>query len=139
MNWDEYLVGFARHAALKSKDSTKVGAVLVSPERAVLLCAFNGPPMGVRETDHRRERPQKYLYASHAETNLIAFAARQGIRTAGCSVYVTHCPCASCARTLIQAGIKRVVYGAGTTSMPDQEFAAALGMFREARVEAVAG
>jgi len=134
MDWKTYLMGFAQHAARKSKDSTKVGAVLVGPHREVLLTAYNGPPAGVKDLPERFERPAKYLYASHAEANLIAFAARLGIRTEGCTVYVTHMPCAGCARTLIQSGIFKVVVGPGTTSMPEEEFAAAEEMFREAGV-----
>lgn len=132
--WTEYLMGFARHAATHSKDSTQVGAVLVSPDRVLRLTAYNGPPKGVDDLPARRERPTKYLFSSHAEANLVAFAARDGIRTAGCTVYCTHHPCSSCARTLIQAGIKEVVVGLGTTSMPKDEFAAAADMFREAGV-----
>ncbi|MGF7007177.1 deoxycytidylate deaminase [Aminobacter sp. BE322] len=134
MNWPEYLMGFARHAATKSKDTTQVGAVLVGPDREVRLTAYNGPPRGVFDMPERRERPTKYLFASHAEANLVAFAAREGIRTKDCTVYVTHMPCAACARTLIQAGIRAVAYGPGTTSMPAEEFAAASEMFAEARV-----
>lgn len=134
MDWNDYLMGFAQHAALKSKDSTKVGAVLVAPGNTVLLTAYNGPPAGVHDKSERFERPAKYLYASHAEANLIAFAARLGIRTEGCRVYVTHAPCASCARTLIQAGIDEVVFGDGTTSMPSEEFDAAKTMMEEAWV-----
>ena len=135
ISWTDYYMGFARHAALKSKDSTKVGAILVGPDGEVRLTAYNGPPRGVEDLEWRRERPQKYLYASHAEANLIAFAAREGIRTGGCIVYVTHAPCASCARTLIQAGVKTVYYGPGTTSMPGEEFTAARQMFDEAMVD----
>ena len=135
MNWDQYLMGFAAHASGKSKDTTKVGAVLVGPEGEIRLTAYNGPPRGVEDRPERFERPAKYLYASHAEANLIAFAAREGIRTAGCTVYVTHHPCSSCARTLIQSGVQRVVVGEGTTQMPIEEFSAAAEMFREAGVE----
>lgn len=134
MNWSEYLFGFAEHAAKKSKDSTQVGAALVGPDREVRLCAFNGPPKGVRDLPERRERPTKYLYASHAEANLIAFAAREGIKTRDCTVYVTHHPCSACARALIQAGVSKIVVGTGKTSMPDDEFDAARIMFREAGV-----
>lgn len=134
MTWDEYLYGFARHAATKSKDSTQVGAVLVGPQREVRLTAYNGPPRRVRDLPERRERPAKYLYASHAEANLVAFAAREGISTKGCTVYVTHYPCSACARTLIQAGVGLVVVGQGTTSMPAAEFEAAKEMFHEADV-----
>lgn len=139
MNWPQYLYGFAAHAATKSKDTTQVGAALVGPEGEVRLTAYNGPPRGVEDRPERFERPRKYLFASHGEANLIAFAAREGIRTAGCSVYVTHHPCAACARTLIQAGVSAVYFGPGTTSMPAEEFEAADVMFREAgvRCEAV--
>ncbi|SEG64424.1 deoxycytidylate deaminase [Bosea lathyri] len=135
MNWPEYLFGFAQHAATKSKDSTQVGAVLVGPDREVRLTAYNGPPKGVKDTPDRLEHPRKYLFASHAEANLIAFAAREGIRTKDCVVYVTHFPCAACARTLIQAGVVGVVAGMGSTSMPEEEFDAARTMFREAGVK----
>lgn len=134
MNWNDYLMGFARHAALKSKDSTQVGAVLVGPDREVRLTAYNGPPRGVADLPERRERPTKYLFASHAEQNLVAFAAREGIQTKGCTVYVTHCPCSACSKSLIQAGVARVVIGSGGTSMPDAEFVAARTMFGEAGV-----
>ena len=134
MNWSDYLYGFAKHAAVKSKDSTKVGAVLVGPEGEVRLTAFNGPPRGVQDSPERRARPAKYLFASHAEANLVAFAAREGIRTKGCTVYVTHHPCSSCARTLIQAGVGKVCVGDGVTSMPSEEFEAAATMFQEAIV-----
>jgi len=135
MIWTEYLYGFAEHAAKKSKDSTQVGAALVGPELEVRLTAFNGPPRGVRDLAERRERPTKYMFASHAEANLIAFAAREGIRTKGCTVYATHMPCAACARTLIQAGIHRVVYGPGVAVMHnDAELLATEAMFREAGV-----
>lgn len=134
MRWDDYYFGFAELAAKKSKDSTQVGAVLVGPEGEIRLTGYNGPPRGVLDTAGRRERPTKYLFASHAEQNLVAFAAREGIRTKDCTVYVTHYPCSACARSLIQAGIKCVMVGDGTTSMPPEEFSAAQTMFAEAEV-----
>lgn len=125
---------FARTARLKCKDTTAVGAVLVSAENTVILTAFNGPPRGVMDKPERFERPEKYLFASHAETNLIAFAARHGIRTAGCKVYCTHFACAACARTLIQAGVSEVVYGSGTFQALEAERTATETMFKEAGV-----
>lgn len=132
--WTDYYLGFARHAATRSKDETKVGAVLVGPNGEVRLTSYNGCPKDVRDLPERYLRPEKYRWVSHAETNLIAFAARVGIRTEGCTVYVTHHPCSACARTLIQAGIAKVVAGPGKTSMPDEEFEAAATMFEEAGV-----
>ena len=134
MDWLTYYMGFAKHAALKSKDPTKVGAILVGPSGEVRLTGFNGPPRGVEDLPERFERPTKYLFASHAEQNLIAFAAREGIRTADCTVYVTHLPCAACARTLIQAGVRTVVYGGGTYAALDHEFDAITRMFSEAGI-----
>lgn len=133
--WSTYLMQMAELAATKSKDETKVGAVLVAPDgRSTLLTAFNGPPARVMDSEERRARPAKYLWTSHAEANLVAHAARHGVSTDGCTVYVTHHPCASCARSLIQAGIACVVVGPGTTSMPEEEFATAAVMFAEAGV-----
>lgn len=133
LGWSAYLMGFAIHAATKSKDSTQVGAVLVR-DRTVLASGYNGPPRGVRDTPDRFERPRKYLFAAHAEMNLIATAAREGIRIEGCSVYVTHPPCSMCARLLIQSGVEKVVHGPGQTSMPEEEFEAARTMFEESGV-----
>lgn len=134
MNWQAYYMGFAFWAGQKSKDATKVGAILVGPEGDLKKTAYNGPPKGVTDLAWRRERPQKYLYSAHAEANLISFCARDGVRVHGCTVYVTHMPCAACARTMIAAGVASVVYGNGTTSMPPEEFEAAAEMFREAGV-----
>lgn len=134
VSWPDYFMSFATLAATKSKDSTQVGAVLIGPEGEIRLTGFNGPPRGVDDLPERRQRPAKYLFASHAEQNLIAFAAREGIRTMGCTVYVTHAPCSACAKTLIQAGVARIICGPGVTSMPAVEFEAAEAMFREAGV-----
>lgn len=132
--WVEHFMGFARHAATKSKDSTQVGAALVTPFGAVVLTGYNGPPMGVEDSTDRRQRPMKYLFASHAEANVVGFAARHGIKTDGCALYVTHACCSACMRSLIQAGITRIVYGTGKTSMPEDEFDAARIMADEAGV-----
>lgn len=134
MSWDDYYMALATAASLKSKDSTKVGAILVDPEGAVILTAFNGPPKGVVDSPDKFVRPDKYMYASHAEVNLVAFAARRGIMTIGCSVYCTHLSCASCARTLIQAGIKELVYGEGRFMDIDHDRKFTEQMFQEAGV-----
>ena len=132
MYWNDYHMGFAKHAALKSKDSTQGGAVAIGLHKQVVETGFNGPPRGVLDSPERRERPAKYLFAAHAEANLVATAARA--RLEGTTVYVTHFCCSGCAKSLIQAGVSRVVGGGGVTSMPDEEFEAASAMFAEAGV-----
>lgn len=135
MNWDEYFMRFARHASLKSKDTTKVGAILVDPDGAVILTGFNGPPKGVRDLPERFVRPEKYQYASHAEQNLIAFAARRGIMTKDCKVYCTHMPCANCTKTLIQAGVKEIVHGSGTFQALEEDRKAVQFMCQEVGID----
>ena len=121
-------------ASRMSKDGTKVGAALVR-DGVVILTSFNGPARGVLDLPERRERPQKYLWVQHSERNLISFAARMGIRTEGCEVYVSHACCDQCMGGLIQAGVSRIVYGPGTTSMPPEMFEAAKTMARESGVK----
>lgn len=130
----DYYMGFAEHAATASKDPTQVGAALIGPDGEIRLTGYNGPPRGVEDKPERFERPAKYLWCSHAEQNIIAFAAREGIRTSGCYLYVTHYPCSACARSIIQAGIAKVRIGNGQTHMPSEEFETARQMFRDAGV-----
>jgi dCMP deaminase len=133
-SWTNFYMDHAKAAAKKSKDSTAVGAALVNEHGSVILTSFNGPPRGVKDLPERRERPLKYLYAAHSEQNLISFAARHGIKTDGCCVAITHFCCSNCAKILIQAGIKHIIYGSGQTNMPEEEFIAARQMLFEAGV-----
>lgn len=136
-DWTSYFMGFARHAASKSKDTTKVGCVIVGPDKAVRMTGFNGPPRGVIETEDRRQRPLKYHVTAHAESNAIAFSARTGVKTESCDIYVTHFPCLSCAKSIIQAGIKCVVVDDGEvigTHWGDEQKLAQV-LFNEAGVD----
>lgn len=136
--WDHRFLTLAAHIAGWSKDpSTQVGCVLVGPDKEILTTGFNGLPRGIVDDPIRMERPAKYLWTSHAEENAVAHAARIGVSLKGCTAYVTHCPCSRCARSLIQAGAKRVVFGTGATSMPADEFHVASEMFEEAGVRVV--
>ena len=133
MNWHDYHMGFAKHAAVKSKDpSTQVGAAAIGDAKQVVETGFNGLPRGVEDRPERMERPAKYLWTAHAEENLVATAARA--RLGGTTVFVTHLCCARCARMLINSGVAKVVAGDGKTSMPQEEFDIAVEMFKEAGV-----
>lgn len=134
MNWDDFFLTLAGTVALKSKDVTKVGCVIVGPDHEVRSMGYNGLPRGVLDDPSRMERPQKYLWTSHGEENAVAQAARVGTALKGCTAYVTHYPCSRCSRSLIQAGIACVVVGPGQTSMPEEEFAVAAIMLKEAGV-----
>lgn len=131
--WDEYFLGMAFYAASASKDpSTHVGAVAISPAKAVLETGYNGIPRGVFDLPERMARPAKYLWTAHAEENLVAHAARKVLL--GSTVYVTHMCCSACARMLINAGVKKIVVGGGATSMPAEQFEVARRMLAEAGV-----
>jgi dCMP deaminase len=128
-------MGFAKHAATKSKDSTQVGAVAVGTANQVLETGFNGIARKVADLEERRQRPEKYLWTAHAEENLVCTAARS--RLEGSTVYVTHMCCNTCARMLINSGVAKVVVGAGQTSMDPRLFEVAVQQFKEAGVELV--
>jgi dCMP deaminase len=135
-SWDEHFMDMAILVAQRSKDpSTKVGCVVVSEDKIVVATGYNGLPRGVQDRSERMERPAKYLWTSHAEENAVAQSARVGAKLKGGTAFVTHHPCSRCARSLIQAGVTRVVIGNGKTSMPDEEFEVAAIMFKEAGVK----
>lgn len=115
-SWDRHYLDLARLIASRSRDrSTKVGAVIVDAKHSIVATGYNGFPRGIDDDRaERHERPAKYLWTCHAEENAIVSAARLGHATDGCAIYVTHAPCARCARSIIQAGIVQVVCPAGT-------------------------
>ena len=61
----------------------------------------------------------KYKWTEHAERNAIYNAARIGMSLKGCTIYVTHLPCADCTRAIVQVGIKRVVVDADSLENAD--------------------
>lgn len=116
MNWDEYFLSIAAIAASKSKDpSTKVGAVIVRPDRTIVSVGYNGFPRGVADTPERlNDRPTKYSLVVHAEMNAI-LSARESLN--GYTLYtVPFMPCDRCFVHVIQTGIKRVVFPPATVS-----------------------
>ena len=118
---DEY---FMEIATIVAKRSTclrqKVGAVIVK-EKRILATGYNGAPSGLPHCDvvgclrEKMDIPsgerQELCRGVHAEQNAIVQAAKFGISIDGASLYSTHCPCITCAKIIINAGIKRVVYG----------------------------
>ena len=86
----------------------KVGALLVK-EKMIISDGYNGTPSGfenVCEDENNITKP----YVLHAEANAITKVARSNNSSEGATLYVTSSPCIECAKLIIQAGIKRVVY-----------------------------
>lgn len=136
--WDVRFLELALHIARWSKDpSTQVGCVVVGPDREVRSTGFNGFPRGIDDSDDRlTDRDLKYPLICHAEENAIMHAARIGVALKDCRAYVTWPPCTRCARSLIQAGVREVIYPAGL-AIPGrwtEDFEMSMGMFAEAGV-----
>ena len=136
--WDMRFLDLATHISEWSKDpSTKVGCVVVGPDREIRSTGFNGFPRGILDSDDRlTDRDLKYPLICHAEENAIMHAARIGLALKGCTAYVTWPPCTRCARSLIQAGISEIVIPSGL-EIHDRwktDFETSMGLLREAEV-----
>lgn len=86
----------------------QVGAIIVK-DKMIISDGYNGTPSGfenICEDDNGLTKP----YVLHAEANAITKIARSGNNSDGATLYVTSSPCIECAKLIIQAGIKRVVY-----------------------------
>lgn len=104
----------------------QVGAVIVK-DRRLLTSGYNGAPQGLAhcgEVGCLREElqvpsgeRQELCRGTHAEQNAIVQAAYHGVTIAGATLYSTHHPCSACAKMIINAGIRRIVYCEG---YPDQ-------------------
>lgn len=113
---DSYFLGMADLIKTKSLDpNTQIGAVLVGGDDMVITTGYNKFPFGVANTDERWKRPVKYQYVVHAEHNAILTAARLGLgNLLGSRLYLVGMgpptlPCLSCAKAIIQAGIREVI------------------------------
>lgn len=87
----------------------KVGALVVK-DQMIISDGYNGTPSGF-ENRCEDENNVTYPYVLHAEANAITKLARSSNNSDGSTLYVTASPCIECAKLIIQAGIKRVVYG----------------------------
>lgn len=119
--WDNHFLRLSVEHARMSKDPfTKVGAVVVGPDREIRSTGFNGFPRGIADTPERlADRETKLSLVVHAEMNAILNAARIGTPTKGCTLYLSAVddtgevwggpPCTRCTVELIQSGITEIV------------------------------
>ena len=111
ISWDEYFMGVAVLSGMRSKDpNTQVGACIVSEDHKM---GYNGFPTGCSDDEFPWEREgepleNKYFYTTHSELN--AILNYRGGSLEGATIYVTLFPCNECAKAIIQAGIKEVIY-----------------------------
>ncbi|XP_057233877.1 deoxycytidylate deaminase isoform X3 [Malurus melanocephalus] len=115
LEWPEYFMAVAFLSAQRSKDpNSQVGACIVNSENKIVGIGYNGMPNGcsddvlpwTRTGANRLET--KYPYVCHAELNAIMNKNSADVK--GCSMYVALFPCNECAKLIIQAGIKEVIF-----------------------------
>lgn len=128
--WDRHFLQLCVDHARMSKDpNTKVGSLIIGPEGGSRTHGFNGFPRKIADAWCRlHDREMKNRLMVHAEMNALMIAARVGIATLGCTLYVAakdsvtdkafgFSPCTPCALHIIQAGIAEVVsYETGEVS-----------------------
>lgn len=114
ISWSEFFMGVAELAAKRSKDpNTKVGACIVNSNNIILSTGYNGMPIGCNDDDMPWCRfgsfeESKYAYVCHAELNAILNCDGRSLK--GSILYVTNFPCNECAKAIIQAGIRKVIF-----------------------------
>ena len=112
ISWDEYFMSVALLASMRSKDpNTQVGACIVGEDKRIISTGYNGFPRGCSDDEFpwdREGEQTKYPFVVHAELNAILNAG--GRNLSGSKLYVALFPCNECAKAIIQAGIKTVVY-----------------------------
>jgi len=107
---DERYMRMARIWAENSYcERRQVGALLVK-NKMIISDGYNGTPSGF-ENKCEDENFQSKPYVLHAEANAITKVARSHNSSDGATLYVTASPCIECSKLIIQAGIKRVIYG----------------------------
>ena len=129
--WDEYFLDIAFTVAERSTcDRAHVGAVLVR-DRRILATGYNGSPAGLPHCDEVGHLmvDGHCVRTLHAEQNAIIQCALHGVSSEGATAYVTHQPCLTCAKMLINAGIKHVVYAGNYLDDNSRQF------FAEANVQ----
>jgi dCMP deaminase len=138
-DWDTYFMDIARVVARRGNCSRRRVAAVVVRDRRIISTGYNGTPRGVRNCYEggcarcagkaASGRALDECICSHAEENAITQAAFHGIAVRDSSMYVTLSPCLTCAKMIINAGIREVIYES------DYEFTAQTkALFKEAGV-----
>jgi dCMP deaminase len=114
LSWDDYFMSVALLSAQRSKDpNTQVGACIVNTQKRIVGVGYNGFPTGCSDDTLPWQREgnftdTKYPYVCHAELNAVLNSVPGDL--SGCTIYVALFPCNECAKVIIQAGIREVVY-----------------------------
>ena len=107
----KYWMDIAEATSRRSHDEeTKVGAILVKNDTGMVVASgHNGFVRNAPDDKLPKTRPDKYKFMVHAEENLLAHCARNGIAIDDCKLIITLSPCQKCLRLMWQAGITEVI------------------------------
>ena len=110
--WDEYFICAAILMASRSAcERLHVGCVIVSGgehKNRIVAAGYNGFLPGAPHSSCVRDGHEQATV--HAEQNAVSDAARRGVPLSGCTAYITHFPCVTCAKLLVAAGISKIKY-----------------------------
>lgn len=121
-SWDEYFILITKMVASRSTClSRQLGAVIVGGvdknNKQIISTGYNGALPKIKSClEHKfchyrkHQLPKSACLSNHAEANAIDMAARAGISTFGSTIYLLLSPCYLCAKKIVMAGIKEVVY-----------------------------
>lgn len=119
---DYVMMNCAKEMATLSKCVSKQVACLLVKEGRIISTGINGTPKGYKNccdhfpmgitsyADRELHHAWSNVHEIHAELNAINAAARFGNEIDGCTAYVTLKPCIHCTKTLIGAGVKKIIY-----------------------------
>lgn len=113
VSWQEYFMDIAVKVSSRSTcDRAMVGCLIVNDDNRIVSTGYNGSVSGNPHCDDvgHTLRDNHCIATIHAEMNAILYCAKEGISINNCTVYVTHFPCLSCTKALIQSGIKHIYY-----------------------------
>lgn len=110
--WKSWMMSLAFVVSRRSLDKhTQHGCVVVDSDNTILSIGYNGPPRGFKDEEIPLDRPFKYDWLEHSESNSIINAARTGISLKGSRFFITGRPCVDCLRKIINVGAVEVIYG----------------------------
>lgn len=130
-SWDEYFIKIMEMVGARGNCDRFRGGCVITRDRRIIVTGYNGAPAGAPTCDevgHEMHTvtnsegiaSRHCIRTTHAEQNAICEAARMGISVNGGTLYCQMTPCYTCAKMIINAGIKRIVaardYHAGSRS-----------------------